>query len=100
MIYGGAGRAYDRNIFDYLALEQLNNSFKSYSYYVTSANNGACLGDPCTAWNPAYNNQEGLNTLTDNSTGGGGREVYLIDNNLKTPYSDGGFNSDSQHQRL
>ncbi|URJ82863.1 TonB-dependent receptor plug domain-containing protein [Xanthomonas oryzae] len=88
VIYGGAGRAYDRNIFDYLALEQLNNSFKSYSYYVTSANNGACLGDPCTAWNPAYNNQEGLNTLTDNSTGGGGREVYLIDNNLKTPYSD------------
>lgn len=29
-----------------------------------------------------------MNTLTDNSTGGGGREVYLIDNNLKTPYSD------------
>ncbi|MEA5125624.1 TonB-dependent receptor [Xanthomonas floridensis] len=88
VIYGGAGRAYDRNIFDYLALEQLNNSFNSYSYYFTSANNPACLGDPCTAWNPAYNSQEGLNTLTANSTGGGGREVYLIDNNLKTPYSD------------
>ncbi|MFA4710992.1 TonB-dependent receptor [Xanthomonas perforans] len=87
VIYGGAGRAYDRNIFDYLALEQLNNSFKSYSYYFTSANNPACLGDPCTAWNPAYNSQDGLNTLTANSTGGGGREVYLIDNNLKTPYS-------------
>ncbi|QJD67877.1 TonB-dependent receptor [Xanthomonas campestris pv. badrii] len=88
VIYGGAGRAYDRNIFDYLALEQLNNSFNSYSYYFTSANNPACLGDPCTAWNPAYNSQEGLNTLTANSTGGGGREVYLIDNTLKTPYSD------------
>ncbi|AMU98303.1 TonB-dependent receptor [Xanthomonas citri] len=88
VIYGGAGRAYDRNIFDYLALEQFNNSFKSYSYYFTSANNPTCLGDPCTAWNPAYNSQDGLNTLTANSTGGGGREVYLIDNNLKTPYSD------------
>ncbi|OQP82370.1 hypothetical protein IA54_003355 [Xanthomonas phaseoli pv. syngonii LMG 9055] len=88
VIYGGAGRAYDRNIFDYLGLEQLNNSFKSYSYYFTSANNPTCLGDPCTAWNPAYNSQDGLNTLTANSTGGGGREVYLIDNNLKTPYSD------------
>ncbi|MFA4516752.1 TonB-dependent receptor [Xanthomonas perforans] len=88
VIYGGAGRAYDRNIFDYLALEQLNNSFKSYSYYFTSANNPACLGDPCTAWNPAYNSQDGLNTLTANSTGGGGREGYLIDNHLKTPYSD------------
>ncbi|MBV6842847.1 TonB-dependent receptor [Xanthomonas euvesicatoria] len=91
VIYGGAGRAYDRNIFDYLALEQLNNSFKSYSYYFNnpgSTTDPGCLGDPCTAWNPAYNNQEGLNTLTANSTGGGGREVYLIDNNLKTPYSD------------
>ncbi|MBV6862017.1 TonB-dependent receptor [Xanthomonas euvesicatoria] len=91
VIYGGAGRAYDRNIFDYLALEQLNNSFKSYSYYFNnpgSTTDPGCLGDPCTAWNPAYSNQEGLNTLTANSTGGGGREVYLIDNHLKTPYSD------------
>ncbi|MGV7173312.1 TonB-dependent receptor [Xanthomonas axonopodis] len=91
VIYGGAGRAYDRNIFDYLALEQLNNSFKSYSYYFNnpgSTTDPGCLGDPCTAWNPAYNSQDGLNTLTANSTGGGGREVYLIDNHLKTPYSD------------
>ncbi|WP_349655394.1 TonB-dependent receptor [Xanthomonas sp. 10-10] len=91
VIYGGAGRAYDRNIFDYLALEQLNNSFKSYSYYFTNPNaqNGqACLGDPCTAWNPAYNTQEGLDALAATSAGGGGREIYLIDNNIKTPYSD------------
>ncbi|MCC4607956.1 TonB-dependent receptor [Xanthomonas campestris] len=88
VIYGGAGRAYDRNIFDYLALEQLNNSFKSYSYYFTSANNGACLGDPCTAWNPAYSTQQGLDALASTSAGGGGREIYLIDNNIKTPYSD------------
>ncbi|MBB3802394.1 outer membrane receptor protein involved in Fe transport [Xanthomonas arboricola] len=88
VIYGGAGRAYDRNIFDYLALEQLNNSFKSYSYYFTSANNGACLGDPCTAWNPAYSTQQGLDALAATSAGGGGREIYLIDNSIKTPYSD------------
>ncbi|MBB5863367.1 TonB-dependent receptor [Xanthomonas sp. 3058] len=91
VIYGGAGRAYDRNIFDYLALEQLNNSFKSYSYYFSNPNtqNGqACLGDPCVAWNPAYNTQEGLDALAASSSGGGGREVYLIDNNIKTPYSD------------
>ncbi|MCC8554534.1 TonB-dependent receptor [Xanthomonas hortorum] len=89
VIYGGAGRAYDRNIFDYLALEQLNNSFNSYSYYFTSANNQACLGDPCTAWNPSFNTQEGLDALAaTNAGGGGGREVYLIDNNIKTPYSD------------
>ncbi|KAB7766059.1 TonB-dependent receptor [Xanthomonas maliensis] len=88
VIYGGAGRAYDRNIFDYLALEQLNNSFKSYSYYFTSANNPACLGDPCTAWNPAYASQAGLDALAASSAGGGGREVYLINNNIKTPYSD------------
>ncbi|WP_115530540.1 TonB-dependent receptor [Xanthomonas campestris] len=91
VIYGGAGRAYDRNIFDYLALEQLNNSFKSYSYYFTNPsaqNNQACLGDPCVEWNPAYDTQEGLDALAASSSGGGGREVYLIDNNIKTPYSD------------
>lgn len=29
VVHGGAGRAYDRNIFDYLAMEQINNSFAS-----------------------------------------------------------------------
>ena len=88
VIYGGAGRAYDRNIFDYLALEQLNSSFNSYSYYFTSANNPSCLGDPCIAWSPAYTTQEGLDGLAATSAGGGGREIYLIDNKIKTPYSD------------
>ncbi len=88
VIYGGAGRAYDRNLFDYLALEQLNNTFKSYSYYFTSASNPTCLGSPCVAWNDAYATQEGLETLSANSSGGGGREIYLIDNNIKVPYSD------------
>ncbi|WP_161963657.1 TonB-dependent receptor [Xanthomonas arboricola] len=76
VIYGGAGRAYDRNIFDYLALEQLNNSFKSYSYYFTSANNPACLGDPCTAWNPSFATQEGLDALAATSAGGGKSYSY------------------------
>lgn len=88
VIYGGAGRAYDRNIFDYLALEQLNNSFVSYNYYFSSPENGACRtqGTNCTAWDPAYfdpANLQGLGTA-ENS----GREIYLIDNNIKTPYSD------------
>ncbi|WDS37138.1 TonB-dependent receptor [Pseudoxanthomonas sp.] len=87
VIYGGAGRAYDRNLFDYLALEQLNNSFKSYSYYFSSANN-PCLGSPCVAWDDSYATAEGLAALSSSSTGGGGREIYLIDNNIKVPYSD------------
>ncbi len=87
VIFGGAGRAYDRNLFDYLALEQLNNSFKSYSYYFSSANT-PCMGSPCEAWNDSYLTQEGLDALAAGSSGGGGREIYLIDNNIKVPYSD------------
>ncbi|KAB7763238.1 TonB-dependent receptor [Xanthomonas sp. LMG 12461] len=89
VIYGGAGRAYDRNLFDYLALEQLNNNFRSYSYYFSSANT-PCLGQPCVAWDPSYATQAGLNGLAASTTAGtgGGREVYLIDNNIKVPYSD------------
>ncbi|SEL88717.1 Carboxypeptidase regulatory-like domain-containing protein [Pseudoxanthomonas sp. GM95] len=87
VIYGGAGRAYDRNLFDYLALEQLNNNSKSYSYYFSSANT-PCYGDPCVAWNDRYATQGGLDTLANDTTGGGGREIYLIDNNVKVPYSD------------
>jgi outer membrane receptor protein involved in Fe transport len=88
VIYGGAGRAYDRNLFDYLALEQLNNNSKSYSYYFTGGGNTQCLGSPCVAWDPSYATQEGLDALASGSTGGGGREIYLIDNNVKVPYSD------------
>jgi outer membrane receptor protein involved in Fe transport len=89
VIYGGAGRAYDRNLFDYLALEQLNNNSRSYNYYFTGGGNTQCLGSPCVAWDPSYATQEGLDALASQSgTGGGGREVYLIDNNVKVPYSD------------
>jgi outer membrane receptor protein involved in Fe transport len=89
VIYGGAGRAYDRNLFDYLALETLNNSFKSYSYYFTSDANPTCLGSPCVAWDDSYSTAEGLASLSSSSTNtGGGREIYLIDNNIKVPYSD------------
>jgi outer membrane receptor protein involved in Fe transport len=89
VIYGGAGRAYDRNLFDYLALEQLNNNSRSYNYYFTGGGNTQCLGSPCVAWDPSYATQEGLDALaSQNGTGGGGREVYLIDNNVKVPYSD------------
>ncbi|MFT4246821.1 MAG: TonB-dependent receptor [Pseudomonas sp.] len=87
VVYGGAGRAYDRNLFDYLALEQLNNTFKSYTYYFSSANT-PCLGSPCVAWDDSYATAEGLAALSASSSGGGGREIYLIDNNIKTPYSD------------
>lgn len=86
VIYGGAGRAYDRNIFDYISLEQLNGTFSSFNYYFSSPENGQCRGTPCTPWDPAYLNPENLASLPP--VPGGGREIYLINNNIKTPYSD------------
>ena len=42
-------------------------------------------GTNCVAWNPAYLDPATLRTL---GTGGGGRELNLLKNDLKTPYSD------------
>ncbi len=85
VIYGGAGRAYDRNLFDYISLEQLNGTFASYNYYFSSAAN-PCRGTPCTAWDPRYLDPANLAELPP--VLGGGREIYLINNDIKTPYSD------------
>ncbi|UJB13633.1 TonB-dependent receptor [Xanthomonas translucens] len=87
VIFGGAGRAYDRNIFDYLSLEQLNGSFRSYTYYFQSAAN-PCRGQPCLGWDPAYLDPAALQALVAGGGAGSGREIYLIDNDIKTPYSD------------
>jgi len=88
VIFGGAGRSFDRNLFDYLALEQLTTSFARYTYnFNTEAHPCAVGTGTCLAWDPAYLDQatlDGLAAANPNL----GSEVQLINNNLKTPYSD------------
>lgn len=87
VVYGGAGRAYDRNLFDYLQLEVNRTSFGRYNFFFTDAD-GACrrpAGD-CVAWNPAYLQPGVLDELA--ATVDLPREWYLNNNALKVPYSD------------
>ena len=84
VLFGGIGRSYDRNLFDYLQLEVSNGSWSTYTFdFNTPAH--PCGGPSCVAWNPAYLDPENLRAL---GVAGGGRGVYLTNNKLVVPYSD------------
>ncbi|WP_342315275.1 TonB-dependent receptor [Lysobacter sp. FW306-1B-D06B] len=87
VIYGGAGRAYDRNLFDWLQLEVTKATFPATNVYFRRGD-GTCplATEPCVDWNPAFFDPATLAALA--SPDGGGREVFLLDNDLKVPYSD------------
>jgi outer membrane receptor protein involved in Fe transport len=91
VIFAGAGRAYDRNLFDVLqkevnksALSEPTIQFRSASAPPdASCGTTSALTATCLDWNPIYLTAAGLQTI-----GGGAGEQDLINNNLKAPYSD------------
>ncbi|MBY8826645.1 TonB-dependent receptor [Hephaestia mangrovi] len=88
-LFGGYGRSYNRNQFDFISLENLQGSYKSVQYqFDTGDPQHPCeAGGSCIAWDPAYLTQEGRDMLAT-STSGGNREIDLLNNNLKVPFSD------------
>lgn len=88
VIFGGAGRAYDRNVFNYLALEQSKGTFPTYTRKFNVTGHACTPGEgDCLAWDEAYFDRANLEALVA-SNPSLGREVNLINNDLKTPYSD------------
>ncbi|MCD7097278.1 TonB-dependent receptor [Stenotrophomonas sp. MMGLT7] len=88
VLFGGAGRSYDRNLFDYLALEQTKATFGSYGYQVDTALHSCTVGSGrCLAWDESLRDQATLEALVAGNSATG-REVDLLANNLKVPYSD------------
>ncbi|MGH8191972.1 MAG: TonB-dependent receptor [Rhodanobacteraceae bacterium] len=86
VIFGGAGRSYDRNLYNFLQLEQTKIALAEPTTYFSSPNQ-PCLGQPCVPWNPTlYGTVPGLQSLTSPIPGAG--EVDMFTNNLKQPYSD------------
>ena len=89
VIFGGAGRAYDRNLFDVMSLENSKNALSEPTiHFKTAAGlNGCSLASPtsndCVAWDPKYLSAANLQTL-----GAGVGEVDMFNNNIKSPYSD------------
>lgn len=85
VIFGGAGRAYDRNLFDYMAREYYSGAFTTYGLDFDSPLHPC--GSGCTAFSPALLTPEGLAAYAAANPRVGG-EVQLLNNELKTPYSD------------
>ena len=88
-IYGGYGRSYDRNQFDFLQSEVTNGTFARVTFFFEGDPNHPCAGDACVPWDPVYLTPEGRDQLVA-STGqmGPPTEIFLLNNDLKTPYSD------------
>lgn len=89
VIFGGAGRAYDRNIFDYMAREYYGGAFTTYNIWFDTPLHecDAATNDSCIPFDPALMTPDGIAAyVTANPRSGG--EVNLLSNDLKTPYSD------------
>jgi hypothetical protein len=86
VVHGGAGRSYDRDLYDYLQLEVTKAALPQFTVYFQDPVTGACRGDPCFAWDPNYLN--GLGNLQALVQAGNGGEVDMLNNDLKVPYSD------------
>lgn len=89
-VFGGYGRSYDRNQFDFLQQELSNGSFQRRTFLFQNADTrNPCLptNPVCIAWNPIYLTAEGRAQLAGNGSPGG-REFRFINNDLKVPYSD------------
>ena len=88
VIFGGAGRSYDRNLFDYLALEQSKSTFPSYGFQFDVPGRPCTVGvNNCLAWDPKYYDPANLSALVA-ANPNLGAEVNLMNNDLNTPYSD------------
>lgn len=87
VIFGGYGRAYDRNLFDYLQLERTKGTFPTVNFNFSGDPNHPCSGATCVPWDPRYLTPEGRAQLAATGSGAG-REVDLVNNDIKVPYSD------------
>lgn len=85
VLFGGAGRSYDRNLYDYLQLEQTKFALGQQTYYFSSPTQ-PCMGQPCIPWDPKYMDVGNLQALVAGTNEG--KEVDMIHNDLKVPYSD------------
>ncbi|MBS0226258.1 MAG: TonB-dependent receptor [Proteobacteria bacterium] len=89
VLFGGAGRSYDRNLYDYMGLEQVKSALSNYT--VKFIESGGCTTPAvgsCANWNPSYlgGGSTGLAGLVQPGSRNG--EIDLMNNKMKAPYSD------------
>ena len=85
VIFGGAGRAYDRNLYDYLQLEQTKFALATSELRFNTTDHPCTPSASCVAFDPVYLQDPATIVALFNGMAG---EVDLISNDLKVPYSD------------
>lgn len=90
VFHGGAGRSYDRDLFDYLQLETTKLALPQPTIYFRNPGTGSCIDGQAACYNWDPNLLNGIGNLQNlvGSTSNAGLEVDLLNNNLKVPYSD------------
>lgn len=91
VLFGGYGRSYDRNQFDFIQQElaQGIGSSRTFNFFNAPNENTPCSpSSTCIAWDPIYLTPEGRSTLLSTLPPGAARELRFIRNDLKIPYSD------------
>ncbi len=85
VVFGGAGRSYDRNLYDYLQVEQTKFALATTEMRFNTPDHPCAPSDSCIAWDPVYaSDPNALPALLAGTAG----EVDLINNDIKVPYSD------------
>lgn len=84
--FAGAGRYYDRTLFNSTLDEQFRLQH-SVGEFFFSADGSPVMGQPTAVWNPRYLTAAGLRELQASGITGK-PEVFLISNDLEVPYSD------------
>ena len=87
VIFGGAGRSYDRNLFDYMAREFYGGAFTTYTINFNTPVHACNPSASCIPFNAALLTPEGLAAYAASNPVAGG-EVNLLNNDLETPYAD------------
>ncbi len=83
VVFGGAGRYYDRTINDYVQLESRRALAPQVTLHFCNAQTSFSQAN-CIPWNASYMTQAGLQSLANNYNG----EIYAMNNNTKVPYND------------
>lgn len=84
VVFGGAGRYYDRTINDYVQLETRRAYAPQTTLHFCSATSSIAFtpAQGCIPWNAAYATEAGLQSLAQ--TG----EIFALNNKAKVPYND------------
>ena len=85
VIFGGAGRYYDRVGFNF-AFDERFKAFQFNKEIFFSVAGGMRGGVNTVAWNPTYLTPAGLDPLLDAAPGSG--EIFLINNDMEPPRTD------------